>query len=195
MQTGFIQLERTIIQALRNQLPLRDLPGVRIRALRERPKERFDVSFELRSGKSSVVVFGEIKPAVSPKILEEIAPWIRRMKALREDVAFALICPVFSDRSQRYCIENGIDFLDMAGNISVNVPGTFTLQRLGIRRKEQSEPEPFFRNINVFSARSSRVLRVLLEKPRSWTLTQIAKEIAVESERLARVLRNQKIQF
>jgi hypothetical protein len=117
------------------------------------------------------------------------------MKSLREDVAFALICPALSPQSQAYCIENGIDFLDLAGNISINVPGKFTLQRLGIRSKERTESTGLFPTINVFSGRSSRVLRVLLQKPKSWTLTEIAKEIAAETERLSGTFRNQQIEF
>jgi hypothetical protein len=49
-----------------------------------------------------------------------------------------------------YCIENGIDFMDLAGNISINVPGTFVTkaqaqleqegQNLGASRAPESTP-------------------------------------------------------
>lgn len=195
MQTTTAQFEKTVLQALRNQIPVKDLPGVRICAVREQPEERFDIKFELESGKSRVLIFGEIKPAVSPRLLQEIAPWIKRMKSLREGVAFAVICPTLSPQSQAYCIENGIDFMDLAGNISINVPGKFTLQRLGMRGEERGASPGSLPNINVFSGRSSRVLRVLLEKPKSWTLTEIAKEIAGETERVARQFPTQRIEF
>lgn len=189
------QLERAVVQALRNQSPVRDLPGVRITAVREQPKERFDISFEMQSGKSRVLALGDIKPAVSPKLLEELAPWIRRMKCLRENVAFVLISPAISPRSQEYCIKNAIDFLDLAGNVSINVPGKFVLQRLGMRSKEKGEPVRSFPGINVFSGRSSRVLRVLLERPKPWTLTEIARELDAETESASRAFRNQQIRF
>ncbi|MGH7828992.1 MAG: hypothetical protein ACREP8_02330 [Candidatus Binatia bacterium] len=195
MRSKEAQFERAVVQALRNQTPVRDLPGVRITAVREQPEERFDISFELQSGKSRVLVLGEIKPAVSPKLLEQIAPWIRRMKSLRQDVAFVLISTAISPRSQEYCIKNSIDFLDLAGNVSINVPDKFVLQRLGMRSKERSEPNRSFPSINVFSGRSSRVLRVLLEKPKPWTLTEIAKELDAEAERVSRAFRNQQIRF
>ncbi|MCL5287368.1 MAG: hypothetical protein M1453_05160 [Acidobacteria bacterium] len=189
------QLERAVVQALRNQAPVRDLPGVRITAVREQPKERFDISFEMQSGKSRVLALGEIKPAVSPKLLEELAPWIQRMKSLREDVAFVLISPAISPRSQEYCIRNSIDFLDLTGNVSINVPGKFVLQRLGMRSKERGEPVRSFPGINVFSGRSSRVLRVLLERPKPWTLTEIARELEAETQNAARAVRNQQLRF
>src|SRR5580704_15315713 len=151
MQATGTPLEKTVLQALREQIPVRDLPGVRVRALREQSEERFDIKFELESGKSRVLVLGEIKPALSPKLLQQIAPWIGRMKSLRPGVAFVLICPSLSPQAQMYCIENGIDFMDLAGNISINVPGTFTLQRLGRRSKEWSVTSSSLPATNVFS--------------------------------------------
>jgi hypothetical protein len=187
--------EKEALQALRNQLPVRDLPGVRIRAVKAQPEDTFDVRFELESGKSRVLVLGEFKSAVSPKLLEDIAPWIRRMKTLRPGVSFALICPALPPRSQSYCIERGVDFIDLSGNISINIPGQFTLQRLGMRPTEQDRESAAPAFTNVFSGRYSRVLRVLLEKPKPWTLTEIAKELETESNRITRLFSTQQIRF
>jgi hypothetical protein len=189
------QLEQEVVQALRNQVPVQDLPGVRIRDLKVQPKEGFDVEFQLESGQSSILVFGEIKPSVSPKLLEQLAPWIRRMRALRTEAAFALICPVLAPRSQAYCIENGIDFLDLAGNISINVPGVFTLQRLGKRGDVRPTTANQLPATNVFSGRSSRILRVLLERLKPWTLTEIANELQTETNRISRDFSTKKLSF
>ncbi len=189
MQARTLQYEKTALEALRNQIPVRGLPGVRIRAVKAQPTAGFDVQFEsLESGKKRVLVLWEFKSADSPKHLEGIAPWIRRMNSLREGISFALFCPALSPRSQAFCIENGIDFLDLAGNVSINVPGTFTLQRLGMQSKEWSTPSDSVPSTNVFSGRSSRVLRVLLEAPRVWTLTGIANELQAETKRFGRAL-------
>jgi hypothetical protein len=189
------QLERDVVQALRAQAPLGDLPGVRIRDVKEQPPNGFDVEFQLESGNRTIPAFGEIKTIVSPKILEEIAPWMGRMRAFRNDAAFLLICPFLPPRSQTYCMQNQIDFLDLAGNVSINIPGTFTLQRLGMRGESSpgvSNPLPA---TNVFSGRSSRVLRVLLERIKPWTLTEIANELQVETNRFAQEFSTQKVLF
>lgn len=176
--------EQIVAEALRGQLPVKGLPGVSILNVREQPEQPFDISFELLSGTNRIQVLGEIKPTFSPRLLEEIGPWIRRLKSLRTDVSVAVIAPVLSSQAQAYCIQNGIDFLDLAGNIFINVPGNFTLQRSGMRaRGEFSEAPASARNVNVFSGRFSRVLRVLLERPKSWTVTKIARELEVESTR------------
>jgi hypothetical protein len=178
------QTEQLIAEALRNQIPVKDLAGVSIQDVREQPEKPFDISFEVRSGANRVQVLGEIKPNFSPRLLEEIAPWIRRLKSLRGDVAVAVIAPVLSLQAQAYCVQNGIDFMDLAGNVFINVPGKFTLQRSGMRARGIPVPESGQqRTINVFSGRMSRILRVLLEKPRSWTISAIARELSAESVR------------
>ena len=194
MQIRESQLAQTVLDALRKQVPVKDLPGVRIAQVRQEPERPFDLSFELTSGKNRILVFGEIKQAPSPKVLAEIGPWIQRMKSLKADAAFAVVAPALSPQAQAYCVANGIDFLDLAGNVSIQVPGKFTLQRLGRRSSERNQPSDSSRSMNVFSGRSSRVLRVLLEKPKVWSLTDIAKELAAEAKRVERIFR-QPVEF
>ncbi len=195
MQSKGSQLEKDVVQALRDQTPVRDLPGVRIRDIKAQPKDGFDVEFRLESGQRSIWVYGEIKPAASPKLIEQLAPWIRRMRSLRKDAAFVLISPVLTSRSQAYCIENDINFLDLAGNVSINIPGAFTLQRLGIRGESRATGPNQPPTTNVFSGRSSRILRVLLEGLKPWTLTEIASELQAETNRANREFSTKKLSF
>jgi hypothetical protein len=178
--------EREIAEALRAGTPLRDIAGVSIRNVRRERDQAFDISFELQSGANRVQVLGEIKPTFSPRILEEIAPWIRRLRSLRPDVSVAVIAPALSPQTQAVCIQREIDFIDLAGNVSINVPGKFTLQRTGIRpQRELAAPAEGSETTNVFSGRSSRILRVLLQKPKSWNVTEIARELSAETSRFA----------
>ena len=179
---GTSTMENTIAEALRNQIPVRALPGVSIANVQEQSEQPFDISFDLLSGPNQIRVLGEVKPTFSPRVLEEIGPWIRRLKSLRTDVAVAVIAPQLSSQAQTFCIENGIDFLDLAGNVFINVPGKFTLQRNGMRASaEFAVPSQSARTANVFSGRFSRVLRVLLQQPRPWSISEIARELEKES--------------
>ena len=189
------QFERQAVEALRAQIPVRGLAGVRISEVKAQPTAPFDVEFQLQSGKRRISVFAEIQSSTSPRVLDEIAPWILRMKSLRPGVSFALICPALSTRAQMFAIEKGIDFIDLAGNISINVPGEFTLQRLGMRSQEQAKPSTSRSLPNVFSGRYSRILRVLLEKPRPWTLTELSNELKEETDRIARASSAQPVRF
>lgn len=175
-------MENMIAEALRNQIPVKALPGVSIANVHEQPEQPFDISFDLLSGPNQIRVLGEVKPTFSPRVLEEIGPWIRRLKSLRTDVAVAVIAPQLSSQAQTFCIKNGIDFLDLSGNVFINVPGKFTLQRNGMRASgEFATPSQSARAVNVFSGRFSRVLRVLLQQPRPWSISEIARELEKES--------------
>jgi hypothetical protein len=175
-----------VAEGLRSQLPIKGLLGVSIQNVREQPEQPFDISFELCSGPNQVQVLGEIKPTFSPRLLEEIGPWIRRLKSLRTDISVAVLAPLLSPQAQAFCLQNGIDFLDLAGNVFINVPGKFTLQRSGMRAPSQIGAESQnVRSANVFSGRFSRVLRVLLQNPKSWTVTEIARELEAESTRFS----------
>lgn len=173
--------EQEIIEALKANQPFRGLPDVRLAGLELQPRKglaRYDVAFRLESGANGVIVYGEIKNTCTPKTAQEIAPWLARIKAAQPDTAVAIICPALSPEAQAICIENKIDFIDLAGNISINVSGKFLLQRLG--QKGQRLPRL---QRNPYSGKSSRVLRVLLKRPQEWTLTEIAKELERESQR------------
>jgi len=178
-------VERAITDGLVRQAPIKGLPGVAIENVRLQSEPGFDIAFEIRSGSQRIPVFVEVKPNFSPRSLAEIAPWIQRLKSLRQDVSIAVAAPSLSLQAQAFCIENGVDFLDLAGNVFISVPGKFTLQRTGMRDRSIGPPTRAVPGINVFSGRASRVLRVLLEKPREWSVKGIADELVCESERMA----------
>jgi hypothetical protein len=175
-------IEQDVVKSLREQEPFLQLPGVRVTQVQASEELPFDIQFELYSGSAHVLVYGEIKSAFTPKQLADLKPWIQRLQSVRGDVTFAIIAPTLSPQAQNYCIENEINFLDLVGNISINVPGQFVLQRLGLKEqnrkgKDQNSPS----EANAFSGRFSRVVRVLLEDPKTWTLTEIAAELDQQS--------------
>jgi len=179
MQRSDPTLETTVIRSLKEQVPFTQLSG--IRAFNVGESRPFDIRFDLESGENKISVYAEIKQSISPKQLEIIAPWIARLKALEKDAAFAIISPVLSPQAQTFCMDAGIDFIDLAGNISINVPGKFFLQRTGLRSNDSAQTTDPSREVNIFSGRFSRVLRVLLQNPRPWTLSEIAREMERES--------------
>ncbi len=173
--------EREILQALRDSEPFKGLPNVRAANFVEQPeggRGRFDAKFDLQFGETKVEVYVEVKSAYTPKQVEQIAPWLSQMKAMKNGTAFALMCPTISPQSQRLCFERNVDFIDLAGNVFINVPGKLLLQRVGMEPRQETSPS-FYRN--PFSGKSSRILRVLLQKPRAWTLSEITEELAKET--------------
>ncbi len=175
--------QRELLQALERNDPFKGLPNLRAQNIIEQSEDNggeFDAQFDLRFGDMNVKVYVEAKTNCTPKQVEQIAPWLSRMKAVRKDAAFALLCPSLSPRSQILCIDNGVDFIDLAGNLSINIPGKLLIQRTGQKAPERITAS-FSRN--PFSGKSSRILRVLLQRPRQWTLTGILQELGSETNR------------
>ena len=173
--------ESEIIQALKKNEPFKDLPNVRVANLvakSDRKQANFDAKFDLQFGETIVEVYAEIKNICTPKQVEQIGSWLSRLKATQKGAAFVLVCPGLSQQSQRVCFERNVDFIDLAGNVFINVPGKLLLQRTGLESRREGSPS-FYRN--PFSGKSSRVLRVLLQKPKAWTLSEIIEELAKET--------------
>jgi DNA-binding HxlR family transcriptional regulator len=172
--------EQEMIEALRANQPFDGLPNVRVAMTDLKPPKPFDIEFDLKFSDTLVTVYAELKSACTPKEIEQIAPWLSNLKEAKSGAAYALICPYISPQVQAICDENKIDFIDLAGNISISVPGKFLLRRTG-RKNTTKTRLSFYRD--PFSGKSSRVLRVLLEKPGQWTLTKIAEELESERQR------------
>ncbi len=175
--------EREILQALKNNEPFAGLPNVCVTNIVEEPEGspgKFDAKFDLQFGEAHVEVFAEIKNTCTPRQVEQIGPWLSRLKAVQKDAAFALVCPGISPQSQRLCLETNVDFIDLAGNVSIHVPGKLLLQRVGMEPRKPSGPS-FYRN--PFSGKSSRILRVLLENPKAWTLSETVEELTTQTQK------------
>jgi hypothetical protein len=148
--------EPEILQAVNNNEPFKGLPNVRVAnfQVEERgPADRgFDAQFDIQYGDSKVRVYVEAKSNCTPKQVEQIAPWLSRLKGMQKGAAFALVCPAFSPRSQVLCLERNVDFIDLAGNVFINVPGKLLLQRVGMEPLQATSPS-FYRN--PFSGKAS----------------------------------------
>jgi hypothetical protein len=140
-----------------------------------------DLVILLGYGEKNIKIYGEIKTQITPKTLNEIGKWLSRAKGLNpaELEIYALVCPYLSPQNQQYCQKNNIDFIDLSGNMLLRVPGTLLIERLDRTNlyKESKRRDPF-------RGASSRVLRVLLNKPNNdWTITGIEDELENESIR------------
>jgi hypothetical protein len=174
--------EREILQALKNNEPFKGLPNVRVANFQVEESggadRGFDAQFDIQYGESKVRVYVEAKSSCTPRQVEQIAPWLSRLKSAQKDAAFALVCSAISPQSQKLCFERNVDFIDLAGNVFINVPGKLLLQRVGMEPGKLTSPS-FYRN--PFSGKSSRILRVLLQNPKPWTLTGITEELAAQN--------------
>jgi hypothetical protein len=115
----------------------------------------------------NVKLYAEIESNCTLKQVEQIARWLSRMKAVRKDAAFALVCPALSPRCQSVCIEKGIDFIDLAGNVLINIPGN-PENRAKSARKDQRTILPKSTPYRLVSGDISRGRRRWLSRDTRW---------------------------
>ena len=139
-----------------------------------------DVVLVLDYNGTSLTIYGDIRPQMTPKTLVIGSPWLSRRESTEKPELNTLICPFLAASSQQFCLKNGINFIDLSGNIYLNKPGKILIQRLG--RPNAFRERRLLRN--PFGGASSRVTRVLLQWPdRVWTITGIEDELKRESQR------------
>lgn len=170
--------EDEIIAALRSGVPFDDLPDISVESVSVETGPP-DLTITLNVAGRKVALYGEIKNNCSPLRIAQIAPWLRQFKQSRPQAAVALICPTLSAESQRICIDNGLDFIDLAGNVSIRIPSSLYVYRVG-RKPAPGTGSEVLRD--PFSGRASRILRVLLEKQRPWRVVEIADELQTASK-------------
>lgn len=177
--------EADIVQQIRSGVPFQGLPQIFVENVQVQPRaevgRRFDAEVTLNAGGQRVLVLAEVKNVCTPLVVAQIVPWLAQLKLVQPRAAVALVCPRLSPEAQRICGESNVDFIDLTGNILINVPGVFYLYRTGMKAVRDAG-RPGLRD--PYGGRASRVLRVLLEKRRPWRLSDIASEIRSESERM-----------
>jgi hypothetical protein len=164
-----------MVKALRSNVPFDALPGISVESIGSENGPP-DLTITLNVAGRKVRLYGELKSNCSPLAVAQIAPWLRQLKQSRPKAGVALICPSMSPESQRICLENGVDFIDLAGNVSIQIPGSVYIYRTGRKRAPDREAAPPLRD--PFAGRASRILRVLLEKPQPWRIVEIEQELA-----------------
>lgn len=141
--------------------------------------KRSDIELKMDFSGVPITLYGEIKSQVTPKLLEQITPLFVRQNKFNNKEIYAIITPYLTTNSQNYCLNNGINFIDLSGNIFINVPGKIMIQRIG--QKNKFPTKQILRN--PFWGASSRVLRVFLQYPRrKWSISEIDKELNTESD-------------
>jgi hypothetical protein len=109
---------------------------------------------------------------LTPRIALDV---IGRMRASLPDGVPLLCSPWISPRVAELCREGEVSYLDAAGNCRIRAPGLF----ISISGR-QAVPVRKVREIDVFSPKSSRIVRVLLTHPfRSWQVQELASEARV----------------
>lgn len=134
-----------------------------------------DLIADIRTPDGRRRLIAEVKTEASPRTLRLLAQSLKQRVATVPNGLGILIAPFLSDRSREICQQLGIGCLDLTGNIRL------AFDRVFIERSGQPNPAPLRRlQRSLFSPRTTRVLRVMLENPtRRWYVRDLAKEAGI----------------
>jgi hypothetical protein len=162
---GARDLEARIGRALRELLP--DFQVIAERGAR--------ATFKIRSGRTTRQVLVEYKSVGEPRYLAQ-AITVLTLATRQAPRRYSLIAaPYIGPEGQRLCREAGVGYVDWTGNAFLRFDGILVDRRSGQRPARAKT-----RLRRLFSPKSSRIVRVLLNRPDDdWTLSRLATEAAV----------------
>lgn len=138
-------------------------------------KKKPDLEIRIQSGSVSKyrIVF-EVKSTGQPRYARMAVNQLKEFISNRKDTYGVFASTFISQDSRQICRNNNIGFIDLAGNCLINFDNIY------INIEGRKNLYPTTRPLKtIFSPKSSRVLRVLLQNPgRTW----FVKDLALESD-------------
>lgn len=135
----------------------------------------FDLGIRVRTGDKTWQLLVEVKSNVEPRIARLASEQLRDQVQLRPYSYGVLAAPYISDRVAAICEEYGLGYFDLAGNYRLVFDNAHILSRNFPNPEAERRPLK-----SIFSAKASRVLRVLFsDVRRHWKLKDLAKETSI----------------
>ena len=125
----------------------------------------------------------EVKSKGEPRLVREAINYLKAKLPGNEGTLGIVGAPWLSPRSRDICNQEGVGYIDMAGNCRIVFDSVF------IDRQGFENPSVERRSLrNLFSSKSSRVIRVLLENPNKlWRMESLANQAQVSLGTVAKV--------
>lgn len=152
------------------------LPDFRVTAKDVHASEpAYDVAIEAVSGKTKLRFALEAKSRVTPQTALSVC---ERLQKLPKGTIPVIYAPVISARVAEIAREQGIGYVDRAGNCWLrSLHDNLFIERQGI----QTERVPTPAAADPFSTRSSRIIRALLSRPmEGWQVRKLAEHPDVQ---------------
>jgi hypothetical protein len=161
------QLVASVLRTLREALP-----DFRVAEGPTSQRATWDLTVTLGSGKIKRRLLVECKSVGEPRYLAQaIIPLMLAVRSTPQSYP-VVVAPYIGPEGQRLCREAGVGYVDLTGNVFLRFDGVLIDRRSGER-----PPRAKARLRRLFSPRSSRIIRVLLEHVGAeWTLAGLAGE-------------------
>ncbi|MBI2605276.1 MAG: hypothetical protein HYW49_04265 [Deltaproteobacteria bacterium] len=158
---------------------LAEIPFLSIVQTQRQPRDgnwRPDLMIDIRDGNREESLVVECKTSGQPRIAREaVNQLLLYLGDFKQKVYGIFAAPYISPRAAEICAQNGIGYIDLAGNCLISFEKIFI--------KKEGKPNPFVQKRDLrslYSPRSERVLRVILNEPkRVWKIQELAKAAGV----------------
>jgi hypothetical protein len=136
---------------------------------------RADLRFQLYADASPLSVLVEVKSTGEPRQARSAIQQLREYLSRVDDAYGVFAAPYISDYTAQLCKDSGVGYMDLAGNCLLS------FDRVYVERRNYPNPNTEKRQLrSLFGPKSSRVLRVMLKKPkRAWQVQDLAEEADV----------------
>lgn len=158
------------------------VPFLKIKSI-EREKDGIDIFVNLSLDDKKKILLIEVKSSGQPRMARDAVNQMIRYRNTYPDAYLIFMAPYISPQAAEICMKDGVGYLDFASNCFLSF-GQVYIEQTG-------KPNPFRTRrdlVSLFSPKSSRVLRVLLNNPsRVWKTQEIADEARVSLGQVANV--------
>jgi hypothetical protein len=156
---------------------LSGLPDLRVTSKVEHhaADTRHDVDIEVDSGKAGFRFAIEVKSRVTPQTALSVC---QRLHTLPEGTIPVIYAPVISPRVAEIARQQGVGYVDRAGNCWLrSLHGHLLIERQGFHSERQPTPAA----ADPFSTKSSRIVRAMLSRPKEgWQVRKLAEHPDVQ---------------
>ncbi len=173
--------EQEIISRIKEELEeiLRSVPFLEVKkSSLEAPLDNFrvDLLVELKVNNELLNLVVEAKSQGEPRMVRAAIQQLAELVNLVKNAYPVVTAPYISEDTAKICRQNNTGYIDLAGNCFLAFDSTY------IERKNYPNPNIEKRRArSLFSPKSSRILRVLLNNPqqRPWGVEELAREADV----------------
>ena len=166
------EIERLAAEAIRNLF--QEIPAIAINSLKMETRaqdNQIDLLASVEVAGEPHVLVCETKQSGQPRFVRDAIYQLRDyIRGFPKPATPVVIAPYLSPASRQLCLQNGVSFLDLEGNVRLAFGTVF------IDRARANKPSPEFRELrSLFKPKSAQVLRVLFRDPKkSWRVADLA---------------------
>ncbi len=166
--------EQQVLAALRRRLP-ELLPSLQMDVEQAARGAPWDLVLKVQNAGRVRRIVCEVKAVGEPRYLAQAVATLTRATQKDPRLYPLVVAPYISPEGQRLCREAGAGYLDLTGNAFLRFDGI-----LVDRVSPKPPPRAKARLRRLLSPKSSRIIRVFLERPKTdWTLIRLADEAKV----------------